>query len=148
MSNRDQQAKANGIAPVYNSQTLDSDAASVGLDAMLASEDALIPSSGFLAAVMERVEHETRMPEPIPFPWKRALPGFVLAGAAAGWGALEFIRAGIPALKAAISTAENPPTIHLPAFHGQTAWVALSFGVSLASWMVASRFMRRHSIQS
>ena len=147
MSKRDQKTEAKGTTPVDGGQLHASDAASVRLDAMLASEEALIPSSGFLAAVMERVEHETRMPEPIPFPWKRALPGFVLASAAAGWGALEFIRAGIPALKAAMSAASKAPALHLPAFHGQTAWVALSFGISLASWIVASRFMRRRSIQ-
>ena len=45
------------------------------IDAILGTEDELVPSSGFLAAVMERVQAETAAPPPIPFPWKRALPG-------------------------------------------------------------------------
>jgi hypothetical protein len=54
------------------------------LDAILASEEAIVPSSGFLAAVMESVQDESRAPAPIPFPWKRAVPGFVLAVAVFG----------------------------------------------------------------
>ncbi len=47
--------------------------------AILGGEEELIPSSGFLAATMERVREEAAMPKPIPFPWLRALPGIVLA---------------------------------------------------------------------
>ena len=54
--------------------------------AILASEETIVPSSGFLAAVMERVQEESCAPAPIPFPWKRAIPGFVLAAAVFGWG--------------------------------------------------------------
>jgi len=33
---------------------------------------------GFLASVMDRVREEAAAPPPIPFPWKRALPGMAL----------------------------------------------------------------------
>lgn len=48
------------------------------LDQVLLTEDLLLPSSGFAASVMERIEVEAATPAPIPFPWKRGLPG--LAG--------------------------------------------------------------------
>jgi|HubBroStandDraft_4_1064222.scaffolds.fasta_scaffold189341_2 hypothetical protein len=47
---------------------------------MLSSEDEILPSSGFAAAVMDAVRREAAVPPPIPFPWKRALPGMIVAG--------------------------------------------------------------------
>lgn len=41
-------------------------------------DDALIPSSGFAASVLDSIAAITAQaaaPAPIPFPWKRALPG-------------------------------------------------------------------------
>src|SRR5271170_2739128 len=70
------------------------------VDAILASEEAIIPSSGFVAAVMERVQEESRAPAPIPFPWKRAIPGFVLVAAVFGWGGVEFVRWGVASARA------------------------------------------------
>jgi hypothetical protein len=53
------------------------------LDAALASEaDNILPSSGFADNVMAAVYHEATVPAPIPFPWKRAIPGLVAAVAA------------------------------------------------------------------
>ena len=156
MSRKKQQDEAKGA-----SQMLESDAKASCLDAVLASEEALVPSSGFLAYVMERVEDETRMPEPIPFPWKRALPGFVLAAAAGGWGAVEFVRLGVPAIKAGVQAELAAPAVPLRAFrllpfHGaalgsapmeQAGWVAMALGVSLASWLLARLLVgRSHSV--
>lgn len=45
------------------------------------SEEEILPSSGFAASVMEAVRREAAAPPPIPFPWKRALPGAVFAAA-------------------------------------------------------------------
>jgi hypothetical protein len=44
--------------------------------------EGIVPSSGFTGAVMAAVLREASAPPPIPFPWKRALPG-LLAGALA-----------------------------------------------------------------
>jgi hypothetical protein len=69
------------------------------MESILASEEPIVPSSGFLAAVMERVKEEAAMPAPIPFPWKRALPGFVLIAGVFAWEGVELLRTGFPALK-------------------------------------------------
>jgi hypothetical protein len=147
MSTKNQQDKIKG-----SSQMDEHHAASLRLDTILASEEALIPSSGFLAAVLGRVGDETPMPEPIPFPWKRALPGFVLATAAAGWGAVEFVRLGIPAIKAGVQAELTAPAVHLPVLHGaasssapieQAGWVAMALGISAASSLMARLLVRR-----
>src|ERR1700683_58327 len=65
------------------------------IDRILAAEEELIPSSGFLAATMERVREEAAMPKPIPFPWLRALAGIALAAAVLGWCGFEMVRAGL-----------------------------------------------------
>src|SRR5215467_10118952 len=44
-------------------------------------QEEILPSSGFAASVMEAVRAEAAAPPPIPFPWKRALPGAIFAAA-------------------------------------------------------------------
>jgi hypothetical protein len=41
----------------------------------------ITPSLAFTAKVMSAVRDEATMPAPIVFPWKRAIPGFILATA-------------------------------------------------------------------
>jgi hypothetical protein len=53
------------------------------LDQMLMEREEIVPSSGFVAAVMEAVQQEAAAPAPIPFPWKWAVPGFVVSVAMA-----------------------------------------------------------------
>jgi hypothetical protein len=52
------------------------------VDRMLSSpgKDEILPSSGFALAVMDAVRREAAAPPPIPFPWRRALPGMIVAG--------------------------------------------------------------------
>jgi hypothetical protein len=50
------------------------------LDRVLSEEPDIVPSSGFVASVMEAVTAEATAP-PLPFPWKRAWP--LAAGLAA-----------------------------------------------------------------
>jgi hypothetical protein len=45
------------------------------LDRILADEEALLPTSGFAASVMDVIEEQAAAPAPIPFPWKLAVPG-------------------------------------------------------------------------
>jgi hypothetical protein len=52
------------------------------IDRMLSREDEILPSSGFTLSVMDAVRREAAAPPPIPFPWKRALPGLVVLGMA------------------------------------------------------------------
>jgi hypothetical protein len=111
---------------------------SAALDRILAGEEELIPTSGFLATVMEQVQEEAALPPPIPFPWKRAVPGMMLAAGVLGWGAFELVRAGIPALRNAA-----PGPLHFPAGLvrpvEQAGWIALALGVSLVSWLLSRR---------
>lgn len=108
------------------------------LDRILAEEDGLIPSSGFLGSVMERVETEAAAPAPIPFPWKRALPGFVVAVAVLVWAAVEMGRAVISAGGLAL------PSVHMNAVVTpvvqQAGWVALALALAWAGWRLARRF--------
>jgi hypothetical protein len=58
------------------------------IDRILSHEEELLPSSGFADSVMEAVRREAAAPPPIPFPWKRALPGLAAAAVTlvyAGW---------------------------------------------------------------
>ena len=52
------------------------------IDRILSREEELLPSSGFAASVMDAVRREAALPPPIPFPWKRALPGLLVAALA------------------------------------------------------------------
>ncbi len=115
------------------------------VDRILSSEEAFVPSSGFLAAVMDRVEQEAAAPPPIPFPWKRALPGFVLIAAVFGWLAVDLVRLGIPALKqTTLPTPHLPPGLVIP--FEQVGWVALALALSLLSWLLARRLAGRSGL--
>jgi len=114
------------------------------IDRILASEEPLIPSSGFLGSVLERVREEAAAPPPIPFPWKRAIPAVLFTAGIFGWAAFELVRLGLPAagsLADAGSVSLAMP--HLSAVAVQpfepAGWVALALGTSLFSWLLARR---------
>lgn len=110
------------------------------IDHILATEGELIPSSGFLASVMDRVHDEARMPAPIHFPWKRAIPGIALASGVFGWGAFEFVRHAPPAVQALTLTLPHfSAAVELPL--EQAGWVALALVVSLVSWLLSRRLV-------
>lgn len=54
------------------------------LDRILASEEPLVPSSGFAAATMERVRESASEPPPVPFPWRRFVLGLLATLALSG----------------------------------------------------------------
>ena len=61
------------------------------LDRILASEELLVPSSGFAASVLERVRESAAAP-PLPFPWRRFLLGLLATlalGGVCGWTAVR-----------------------------------------------------------
>ncbi len=55
------------------------------LDRLLSHEPEIVPSSGFTASVMKAVRVQAQAPPPIPFPWKRALPGIAAAVLSLAW---------------------------------------------------------------
>jgi hypothetical protein len=108
------------------------------IDHILAAEQKLVPTSGFLASIMERVHEEASTPAPIPFPWKRALPGILLASAVFGWGAFEFVQQFLPAVRTlSFSLPQISIAVERPL--EQAGWVALALAVSLASWLLSRR---------
>jgi hypothetical protein len=119
-----------------------SEIAPTQLDRILTTEEELIPSSGFLASVMERMHEEARIPAPIPFPWKRAIPGILLAGGVFGWGAFEFARRAIPAVQALALTQPHLPVAVVRPLE-EAGWVALALAISLASWLLSRRIAGR-----
>jgi hypothetical protein len=115
------------------------------IDRILATEEELVPSSGFLASVMEGVLEEAAAPPPIPFPWKRAVPGILLVAGVFGWGAAELVRYGLPAVKQISLT---PPHLSAGAVRPleQAAWVALALAASLLSWLLSRRLAGRSGL--
>ncbi len=110
----------------------------IRIDAILISEEDLISSSGFLASVMESVHEEARLPKPIPFPWKRAVPGILLAGGVLAWSAFELFRYGLPAVSG-ISLIPPHLASALEWPLEQAGWVALALGISLLSSLLSHR---------
>lgn len=108
------------------------------IDRILASEETLLPSSGFTSAVMDRIRQEAAAPQPIPFPWRRVVPGIVLGCGGLGWGMVELARLAIAAahdpqpMAPPISLAELLPFENL-------GWAALALVVALATWFVSQR---------
>ena len=112
------------------------------IEAILASEEELIPSSGFVASVMERVQEEAVAPPPIPFPWKRAIPGTLLTAGVFAWGAVKLYRQGLPALSSpALPLPHLPAALVVPV--EQAGWLALALGVTLLSWLLSRRLAGR-----
>ena len=117
----------------------------IRIDEILATDEEIIPSSGFLSAVMERVQEEASAPPPIRFPRMRALPGFALVGGVFGWLGVELVRAGIPAMQQGLpATVQIPPGLVEPI--EQAGWVGLALALSLASWLLAKRLAGRSGL--
>jgi hypothetical protein len=113
------------------------------LDRILSEE--ILPSSGFVSSVMEAVRREAMTPPPIPFPWKRALPGLVVAILALlsvfVLGAVLLVRAiATPSLSVASSAA---PTVVSPASRLVSLdWIVLVLLLTLSSILFSMRLAR------
>jgi hypothetical protein len=112
---------------------------------ILVAEEELIPSSGFLAATMERVREEAACPKPIPFPWLRALPGIVLGLSLFGWCGFEIVRAG---LRSAGETSFVPPHLTTVNAHAlePVGWIAVALVVPMVSWILSRRIAGRSGL--
>ena len=75
------------------------------LDRILSQEAEIIPSSGFVRSVMTAVRSEAAAPPPIPFPWKRALPGLLTLVVAIAWSVWDAVR--VPAQQSAPAVPSN-----------------------------------------
>jgi hypothetical protein len=115
------------------------------IDRILAAEEELIPSSGFLAATMERVRDEAATPKPIPFPWLRALPGIVLAIAVLGWCGFELVRAGLRSARE-IPFAQTHLTVVNAHALEPVGWVVVALAVPMLSWILSRRIAGRSGL--
>jgi hypothetical protein len=112
------------------------------IENILATEEPLVPSSGFLSSVMECVHEEAGAPAPIPFPRKRFVPVIVLAAGIVGWCAVELARGGVATVKGISITLPPIPAAAMQSLE-QAGWVALALTASLFSWLLARRLAGR-----
>jgi hypothetical protein len=119
---------------------------------ILATEEELMPSSGFVVSVMDRVRQEAALPAPMPFPWMKGILVILVASGAVSWGAVELVRLGLPGLglTGLNQIGQSWLTIfpqHLSAgvvrSLEQAGWVALALGTSLVSWLFSRRLAGR-----
>ena len=114
------------------------------INSILSREDEILPSSGFTVSVMDAVRREAASPPPIPFPWKRALPGLAVAGLA-----LVLILIRVIAAIAQLGKATTPPLsmsmppVPPPIFHGglgsAAIWTMLALLLALVSVRLSMR---------
>ena len=116
------------------------------IDLILSKETEIAPSSGFARAVMDAVHSEASAPPPIPFPWKRALPGF-----AAGLILIVFLVIQIVRMPAATTSSSSVLSHWLSALltgfstaatYG-VGWVLLSVLVTLVALKLSMRLDSR-----
>ena len=115
------------------------------IDHILAAEDELVPSSGFLASVMERVQEEAAAPAPIPFPWKIAIPGIILAVGVLGWGIFELVRLCLPALST-ISLPAPHLSVNLTVSIKDAGWIVMALAISLVTSLLSRRLAGRSGL--
>ena len=100
------------------------------LDRVLSKSEDIVPSSGFVASVMDAVRSEAAAPPQIPFPWKRALTGLTAATLAL----VAFV------IAAPMQTGSSVPATLLDGAKAAGAgWIALALLLSLASVMLSMR---------
>ena len=116
------------------------------LDRILYNEQVIVPSSGFVVAVMDAVRRESVAPPPIPFPWKRALPGLFAAGVAL----VSTFVAGIALFVQGTTSQPFPPRLQsmfAPIFERWNtmgaSWITLALIVSIASANLSMHFATR-----
>ena len=92
----------------------------------------IVPSSGFTASVMDAITREATAPPPIPFPWKRALPGL-------GW----CLVVGIAFLTMSPGSISNAPSApDLSAALNGAGWITAALMMSLLSVALTRRIGR------
>ena len=124
---------------------MDSTKKTENLDRILGAEGELTPSSGFVSAVMERVREDAAAPKPIPFPWKRVVPGALAAAGGLVWIGVEAARQGFARmldLGSPIELFAHTPR-QMTGTLEDAGWVAAALGVSLLSWLLARRMIGR-----
>ncbi|KAF1709378.1 hypothetical protein CSC70_11270 [Pseudoxanthomonas kalamensis DSM 18571] len=110
------------------------------IDRLLASEDTITPSPGFVASVMDAVERESATRPSLAFPWARAWPGLlalVVALAAVCQQGLGLLRdpAAVDALDGQLQYIAG-----IAADYG-LPWLVLALAVTAATLFLPSRLV-------
>ena len=115
------------------------------IDRILSEQEEILPSSGFVASVMDAVRSEAAAPPPIPFPWKRALPVLALAAAAVivtvVVGIVGMAHPGAQAPSSAVTTREMATSLLSILWPGQSAagWSAVGLLMAFISVKLSMR---------
>jgi hypothetical protein len=99
------------------------------IDRIFSCEDSIIASSGFATSVMEAVRREAEMPPPIPFPWRRALPGLIICVV----GAAVLLGMGLSATGGRLEATDRVYRVIEFAKDAGFGWIVLAIAVSLVS---------------
>jgi hypothetical protein len=121
------------------------------LNRALLDEDDIMPSSGFVSSVMESVYREATEPPPIPFPWKRALPGIVLSLTLMAVFLMSFLNFHSAAIvkwnsvpkDTQIEMASWLSEFERAAIHSGAGWVLLALGLSFVTWKLSMMLVMR-----
>lgn len=114
------------------------------LDRMLATRDEIVPSSGFVASVMDAVRSETATSEPTPlpplaFPWVRALPVFVALAVVIAMLILGFVELFRTPAVATPGPLLSPAVEHVLA-QINAGWLAVALLLAFFSTFFSIRF--------
>jgi hypothetical protein len=111
-------------------------------DRAFSAEIPIVPSAGFMNGVMEAVRREASAPPPIPFPWKRALPGLAAGIAALVAMILELAKSAVrPAPAAPVQNrliAALDYAASVTNAYGIN-WILLAMVITLACMMLSMR---------
>jgi hypothetical protein len=115
------------------------------IDRILSREEEILPSSGFAVSVMDAVRREAAAPPPIPFPWKRALPGMVVGGFALALVLISVVVAiaqlggGAAASQFSLPLQSALPPIFQGHLEYAAIWTVLALLMALASVKLSMR---------
>lgn len=113
------------------------------INRVLSREDEILPSSGFAVSVMDAVRREAAAPPPIPFPWKRALPGLVAAGFALALVVVVIVVAIMQGASTSSQFSTYLPSALPPFFQGNLEYAAIWTALALlATWVSVKLSMR------
>lgn len=112
------------------------------LDYIVSGEEEIVPTSGFVASVMEAIQQEAEAPRPIAFPWGRAVPGLVALGAVFAMlvaAVVEGMRMPAEAWRTSSATLASWQRIFLQPDMG---WIALTLLLTIFSVFFSIRLTR------
>ena len=114
------------------------------IDRILSLQDEILASSGFTVSVMHAVRREAAAPPPIPFPWKRALPGLLVGGGALTLVLVAVIKAiprvdGTTASRFSSSLPSGTPALFSGGIESAAIWSALALLMAFVSVKLTMR---------